>query len=53
MVVLNDSDAATFKQLALVGDALQLRLLNRRYKSVPLGTSRIIGVVRVAIHRFR
>jgi SOS-response transcriptional repressor LexA len=53
VVVLNERDEATFKQLYLKDDQLELRPLNEHYRSVLLGTSRIIGVVREAIRRFR
>lgn len=53
VVVLNHLDQGTFKQLTLVGGALHLHPLNKRFRSHPLGNSKIIGVVREAIRRFR
>lgn len=53
VIALNHNDQGTFKQLLLRDGVLYLHPLNKRFKPVPLGTSKIIGVVREAIRRFR
>lgn len=53
VVALNDRNQGTFKQLVMLDGVLCLHPLNKRFKPTPLGTSKIIGVVREAIRRFR
>jgi SOS-response transcriptional repressor LexA len=53
VIALNDRKQATFKQLMLKEGELFLVPLNRRFKSIPLGDLKLIGVVRESIHRFR
>ncbi len=52
-VVAKNGDDATFKQLIRDGADWYLRPVNPRYPIKPLGSSRIIGVVREAVRRFR
>ena len=53
VVALNTSNQTTFKQLTSDGGDLYLRPLNPRYPIKPVGTARIIGVVREFTKRFR
>lgn len=53
VVALNSSNQTTFKQLTSDGGDLYLRPLNPRYPIKPVGTARIIGVVREFTKRFR
>ena len=53
VIVLNLAKQATFKQLALIDGHLFLKPLNRRFKTKPLGSASVLGVVREAIRRFR
>ena len=53
VIVLNAANQATFKQLVLLDGHLFLKPLNRRFKTRPLGSAKILGVVREAIRRFR
>jgi len=53
VIVLNSSNQTTFKQLVSDGGELFLKPLNARYPIKPLGTARVIGVVREFSKRFR
>lgn len=52
-VIAKNGDEATFKQLIKDGSDYYLKPLNSRYPIKPLGESKIIGVVREAVHKFR
>lgn len=52
-VIAKNGDEATFKQLVRDGADLYLKPLNQRYPIKPLGTARIVGVVREAVKRYR
>lgn len=52
-VIAKNGDEATFKQLVRDGADLYLKPLNPRYPIKPLGTARIVGVVREAVKRYR
>lgn len=53
VIVKNGENEATFKQLVKDGGELFLKPLNTRFPIRPLGTNRIIGVVRETVRRFR
>lgn len=53
VIAKNGDDEATFKQLVRDGADLYLKPLNARYPIKPLGHSRIVGVVREAVKRYR
>lgn len=53
VIVKNGDDEATFKQLVRDGADLYLKPLNQRYPIKPLGSSRIVGVVREAVRKLR
>jgi len=53
VIAKNGDDEATFKQLVRDGADLYLKPLNPRYPIKPLGHSRIVGVVREAVKRYR
>lgn len=53
VIAKNGDDEATFKQLVRDGADLYLKPLNARYPIKPLGLSRIVGVVREAVKRYR
>lgn len=53
VIAKNGDGEATFKQLTRDGADWYLKPLNPRYPIKPLGTSRIIGVVRDAVRKFR
>jgi SOS-response transcriptional repressor LexA len=53
VVVLNEANQTTFKQLVRDGGDLYLKPLNSRYPIKPLGKSKVIGVVREFTKRFR
>lgn len=53
VIVKNGGNEATFKQLIKDGADYYLKPLNPRYPIKPLGDSRIVGVVREAIIKFR
>lgn len=53
VIVKNGDDEATFKQLVRDGADLYLKPLNPRYPIKPLGSSRIVGVVREAVRKLR
>ncbi|MES3012234.1 MAG: S24 family peptidase [Pseudomonadota bacterium] len=53
VIVLNDANQTTFKQLVKDGGDLYLKPLNHRYPIKPLGNARVIGVVREFTKRFR
>lgn len=52
-VIAKNGDEATFKQFIKDGPDYYLKPLNDRYPIKPLGESKIIGVVREAVHKFR
>lgn len=53
VIAKNGDDEATFKQLVRDGADLYLKPLNPRYPIRALGHSRIVGVVREAVKRYR
>lgn len=53
VIAKNGDDEATFKQLVRDGADLYLKPLNPRYPIKPLGSSKIVGVVREAVKRYR
>ena len=53
VIALKDGNQTTFKQLIKDGGDLYLKPLNSRYPIKPLGTARVIGVVREFTKRFR
>jgi SOS-response transcriptional repressor LexA len=53
VIALNESNETTFKQLVKDGGDFYLKPLNTRYPIKPMGTARIIGVVREFTKRFR
>lgn len=53
VIVLNDANQTTFKQLVRDGGDLYLKPLNGRYPIKPLGAATVIGVVREFSKRFR
>ena len=53
VIATNALNEITFKQLVKDGGDFYLRPLNSRYPIKPLGTSRVIGVVREFTKRFR
>ncbi|WP_297360407.1 LexA family transcriptional regulator [Thauera sp.] len=53
VIAKNGDGEATFKQLVRDGADLYLKPLNARYPIKPLGHSRIVGVVREAVKRYR
>jgi SOS-response transcriptional repressor LexA len=53
VIARNGDGEATFKQLTIDGPDLYLKPLNPRYPIKPLGTARIVGVVREAVKRYR
>lgn len=53
VVAKNGADEATFKQLVRDGADFYLKPLNPRYPIKPLGSARVIGVVREAVKRYR
>ena len=52
-VIAKNGDEATFKQLVRDGADLYLKPLNPRYPIKPLGSARVVGVVREAVKRYR
>ena len=52
-VIVKNGDEATFKQITKDGDDWYLKPLNPRYPIKPLGTAKIIGVVREATHNIK
>ena len=52
-VIAKNGDEATFKQLVKDGADFYLKPLNPRYPIKPLADTRIIGVVREVLRRFR
>lgn len=53
VIVRNGADEATFKQLVKDGADWYLKPINPRYPIKPLSESRIVGVVREAVRKFR
>jgi SOS-response transcriptional repressor LexA len=53
VIAKNGDDEATFKQLIKDGADYYLKPLNERYPIKPLGSYRVIGVVRELVRRFR
>jgi SOS-response transcriptional repressor LexA len=53
VIALNDSNQTTFKQFVVDAGETYLKPLNARYPIKPLGTAKIIGVVREFTKRFR
>ena len=53
VIALNSENETTFKQLVKDGGELLLKPLNPRYPIRPLGSARVIGVVREFTKRFR
>ncbi|RZI60280.1 MAG: helix-turn-helix domain-containing protein [Pseudomonas sp.] len=53
VIVLNEHNETTFKQLVDDAGDLYLKPLNTRYPIKPLGTAKVIGVVREFTKRFR
>ena len=53
VIALNSENEATFKQLIKDGGDFFLRPLNPRYPVKPLGSAKVIGVVREFSKRFR
>lgn len=53
VIVLNEANQTTFKQLVKDGGELLLKPLNTRYPIKPLGKAQVIGVVREFTKRFR
>jgi len=53
VIALHEPNETTFKQLVKDGSDLYLKPLNARYPIKPLGTAKIIGVVRELTKRFR
>jgi SOS-response transcriptional repressor LexA len=53
VIAVNESNETTFKQLVKDGGDLYLKPLNSRYPLKPLGSARVIGVVREFTKRFR
>ena len=53
VIVLNDANQTTFKQLVKDGGDLYLKSLNGRYPIKPLGAATVIGVAREFSERFR
>lgn len=53
VIALNSENETTFKQLIKDGGDLFLKPLNLRYPIRPLGSARVIGVVREFTKRFR
>ena len=53
VIVLNTENQTTFKQLVRDGGEFYLKPLNTRYPIKPLGSARIIGVIREFTKRFR
>ncbi len=53
VIALNDQNQTTFKQLVKDGGDLYLKPLNARYPIKPLGSAKIIGVVREFTKVFR
>jgi len=53
VIARNGSDEATFKQLIKDGTDYYLKPVNPRYPIKPLGTARIIGVVRESVKKYR
>ncbi|MDM0117127.1 S24 family peptidase [Variovorax sp. J22R133] len=53
VIVLNHGNETTFKQLVRDGGEFYLKPLNTRYPIKPLGTGKVIGVVREFTKRFR
>jgi SOS-response transcriptional repressor LexA len=53
VIVKNGDNEATFKQLVKDGGEYYLKPLNTRFPIKPLGSNRIIGVVRETVRRFR
>jgi SOS-response transcriptional repressor LexA len=53
VIALNAAHETTFKQLVKDGGDYYLRPLNARYPIKPLGSARVIGVVREFTKRFR
>jgi SOS-response transcriptional repressor LexA len=53
VIVLNTANETTFKQLVWDGGELYLKPLNTRYPIKPLGSAKVIGVVREFTKRFR
>ena len=53
VIALNAQNQTTFKQLTIDGGEFYLRALNTRYPIKPLGTARVIGVVREFRKKFR
>jgi len=52
-IIAKNGNEATFKQLIKDGQDYYLKPLNERYPIKPLSNSKIIGVVREAVHKFR
>ena len=53
VIALNDSNQTTFKQFVVDAGEVFLKPLNARYPIKPLGTAKVIGVVREFTKRFR
>ncbi|KQW39197.1 hypothetical protein ASC76_09940 [Rhizobacter sp. Root404] len=53
VIALNTENQTTFKQLVRDGGEYFLKPLNPRYPIKPLGSARIIGVIREFTKRFR
>jgi SOS-response transcriptional repressor LexA len=53
VIALNVASQATFKQLVLIDGGLFLKPLNKRFRTRPLGSARVLGVVRESIRQFR
>lgn len=53
VIALNEASQTTFKQLVVDAGEAYLKPLNTRYPIKPLGTAKIIGVVREFTKRFR
>ncbi len=52
-IIAKNGGEATFKQLVRDGGEWYLKPINKQYPTKPLGESRIIGVVREAVRKFR
>lgn len=52
-VIAKNGEEATFKQLVRDGGEWYLKPINPHYPLKPLGTAKIIGVVREAVRKFR
>jgi len=53
VIAINDRDETTFKQFITDGSEVFLKPLNLRFPIKPLGSARVIGVVREVTKTFR